>query len=107
MVAIYRNLMYEIVPKNQISINIDGSVQLCCATFDKAHVVAKSFLETSHSTLQSLRYSNAMCTPCMEKGQHVYFSYDVGKKLDQLGDKRLNETNSKFLFNWVILTSNR
>ena len=84
--------------KNQISINIDGSVQLCCATFDKAHVVAKSFLETSHSTLQSLRYSNAMCTPCMEKGQHVYFSYDVGKKLDQLGEKRLNEANSKFLF---------
>ena len=84
--------------KNQMSLNIDGSVQLCCATFDKAHVITPSFIDTPHIELQRLRYSNKMCNPCMEKGQHVYFSYSVGKKLDQLGEKCLAENKSKFIF---------
>ncbi len=84
--------------KNQVSLNIDGSVQLCCATFDKAHVVTPSFIEIPHMELQYLRYSNAMCTPCMEKDQHLYFTYDVGKKLDQLGEKNLSKNKSKFIF---------
>jgi organic radical activating enzyme len=87
-----------ILRKNQTSLNIDGSVQLCCATFDRGHVVAPSFIETPQTELQRLRYSNKMCTPCMEKGQHVYFSYNVGKKLDQLGEERLNKSKAKFIF---------
>jgi len=84
--------------KNQVPLNVDGSVQLCCATFDKAYVVAPSFIDTSHEDLQKLRYSNKMCNPCMEKGQHIYFTYDVGKKLDQLGEKCLSKNNAKFVF---------
>ena len=84
--------------KTQITLNIDGSVQLCCATFDQAYVVAPSFVDTPHVEIQRLRYANDMCGPCMEKGQHIYFTYVLGTKLDNLGEKNLSKNNSKFIF---------
>ncbi len=84
--------------KTQVTLNIDGSVQLCCATFDQAYVVAPSFIDTPHAELQRRRYSNDMCGPCMDKGQHIYFSYAVGKKLDDLGEQNLSKKDSKFIF---------
>jgi organic radical activating enzyme len=84
--------------KTQMTLNIDGSVQLCCATFDKAQVVAPSFVESSHNELQGLRYANDMCGPCMDSGQHVYFTYGVGEKLDEMGEQSLRENDSKFIF---------
>lgn len=83
---------------SQITMNMDGSVPLCCATFDREHIVAESFLDISHEDLQRARYDNPMCGACMEKGQHVYFSYNVGKKLDELGEETLRANGSKFRF---------
>jgi hypothetical protein len=73
-------------------------VQLCCATFDQAYVVAPSFIDMPHAEIQKLRYANDMCGPCMDKGQHIYFSYDVGTKLDDLGEENLSKNDSKFIF---------
>jgi organic radical activating enzyme len=84
--------------KTQMTLNIDGSVQLCCATFDKAQVVAPSFVNTSHNELQSLRYKNDICGPCMDNGQHVYFTMGVGEKLDEMGEQSLKANHSKFIF---------
>jgi len=84
--------------KTQMTLNIDGSVQLCCATFDQANAVASSFVETSHDDLQSLRYSHATCGDCMDKGQHVYFTYGAGQKLDEMGEESLKAAGSKFIF---------
>ncbi len=84
--------------KTQMTLNVDGSVQLCCATFDKAHVVANSFLDKPHKELQKLRYENDMCRICMNKGQHVYLTYQVGDKMDELGEESLKKNNSKFIF---------
>ncbi len=84
--------------KTQMTLNVDGSVQLCCATFDKAQVVTPSFVKASHNEIQSLRYKNDICGPCMDNGQHVYFTFGVGEKLDEMGEQSLKENNSKFIF---------
>lgn len=84
--------------KTQMTVNVDGSVQLCCATFDKALVVAPSFINTPHMELQKLRYDNDMCRACMNKGQHVYPTYLVGEKMDELGEKNLMANDAKFIF---------
>jgi hypothetical protein len=60
--------------------------------------VAPSFVDTPHVEIQRLRYANDMCGPCMEKGQHIYFTYVLGAKLDNLGEKNLSKNNSKFIF---------
>lgn len=84
--------------KTQTTLNVDGSVQLCCATFDKASVVAPSFLNHSHQEIQSIRYANDMCGPCMENGQHVYFTYGAGQKLDEMGEQTLLKSKALFKF---------
>jgi len=84
--------------KTQMTLNIDGTVQLCCATFDKAYVVAPSFVDMPHDEIQKLRYANDMCSPCMDNGQHVYFTYGVGEKLDEMGEQSLQGDNAKFVF---------
>ena len=39
-----------------------------------------------------------MCRICMNKGQHVYLTYQVGDKMDELGEESLKKNNSKFIF---------
>jgi len=84
--------------KTQMTLNIDGSVQLCCATFDKASMVAPSFVDMSHGEIQRLRYGNDMCGLCMDAGQHVYFTYGAGQKMDELGEQSLAARDSKFVY---------
>ena len=48
--------------------------------------------------IQKLRYENDMCRICMEKGQHVYLTYQVGEKMDQWGEESLRANDSKFIF---------
>lgn len=84
--------------KSQMTLNVDGSVQLCCATFDRASVVAPDFTRTPHMELQRLRYADPLCGACMDKGQHVYFTYGVGEQLDRMGEESLKENGSAFIF---------
>ncbi len=84
--------------KTQMIINVDGSVQLCCATFDRASVVAQSFVESPHMELQRLRYNNDLCGRCMVNGQHVYFTYGGGEIMDEMGERSLRENDSLFIF---------
>jgi len=84
--------------KTHMTINIDGSVQLCNYTYDNAYVVAPSFVDTSHMDLQQMRYSNDMCRICMDNAQHVYPTYLVGDGMDKIGEAALCENDAKFIF---------
>jgi len=49
---------------DQLTINFDGSVALCCATYTHPNV-SKSFLEQSIADLQVRRYADRGCELCM------------------------------------------
>ncbi len=51
---------------NQVAINFDGSVTLCCGTYDYANNVAKSFLDQSIVDLQKVRAQHELCKKCFE-----------------------------------------
>ena len=75
-------------------ISFDGTVPLCCNTFDKAHIVADSFLDTSHEAIQKAKHENPLCGPCMENGLHVFLAYEAGDIMDEEGNKVLSEIGS-------------
>jgi hypothetical protein len=54
----------------QTVINYDGSVPLCCATYDPAFVIAESFLNTSAEDLRKAKYSHSLCGACMKNHLH-------------------------------------
>ena len=54
----------------QMTINSDGSVPLCCGTYDKKYSIAPSFLDTDHAELQKIKYEHSLCATCMENGMH-------------------------------------
>jgi pyruvate-formate lyase-activating enzyme len=60
---------YRITDK--LSIRLDGSVGICCASFSPKIEVAKSFLDTPHAELQKLRLWHPFCGTCMRFGQGI------------------------------------
>lgn len=56
---------------NDMVINHDGSVALCCATYDKSTRITDSFFEVDHKELQRRKYKSEICRVCMERGLHT------------------------------------
>ncbi len=54
----------------EMSLNADGSVALCCGTFDKKYTIAPSFLDTPFDELQRLKYAHSLCATCMSHEMH-------------------------------------
>ncbi len=57
-----------VMREQEMTLNYDGSVALCCNVFDYAHNVAPDFLTTPHDDLQVLKAHNQLCGPCMAAG---------------------------------------
>lgn len=80
------------VRDHAIVINHDGTVPLCCNTYDRKHIIADNFLAETHEQLQAKRYDHELCGPCMDNGLHVYLGYETtGEETDALANERLRE----------------
>lgn len=78
----------------QMSIDADGGVPLCCATFDKRNRIAQSFLDTPFDELQRLKYSSLLCTTCMSHELHKTFLMTKQKKTDEIAMRNLGRRAS-------------
>jgi MoaA/NifB/PqqE/SkfB family radical SAM enzyme len=61
--------------ESQTAINYDGSVQLCCATYDPALVVAPDFLAIEADNLMNKKFAHATCNECIAGGFHSMMMY--------------------------------
>jgi hypothetical protein len=52
----------------EMALNYDGSVALCCNVFDYANNVAPDFLAVSHDELQARKNRHELCGPCQKAG---------------------------------------
>lgn len=70
-------------------INHDGSVGLCCATFDPANNIAANFLEVSAPILMDIKYKHPTCDRCIASGYHgMMCGYGMTNK-DEHGADRI------------------
>lgn len=74
---------------SQTVINYDGSVPLCCTTYDPAFVIAESFLNTSAEDLQKAKYSHSLCDTCMKNHLHKVFQYQPASEWDRACNEEL------------------
>jgi MoaA/NifB/PqqE/SkfB family radical SAM enzyme len=70
---------------DQMSINADGTVALCCAVFDKKNTIAQSFLDVSYEELQGRKYSHATCDKCMSHELHKVVTSANLDAVDRIG----------------------
>jgi pyruvate-formate lyase-activating enzyme len=75
-------------------INFDGSVPLCCNTFERQYIVADSFLDTDYQSLQKAKYENPACKTCMDNAIHVYLAFEAGEVMDGVGNAAIAEAGS-------------
>jgi len=60
--------------EKQVLVNWDGSVSLCCASFDPAiTVVEKDFLQVPVADIRRSKNKNPLCGSCMKTGVHQYY----------------------------------
>jgi MoaA/NifB/PqqE/SkfB family radical SAM enzyme len=58
----------------QMVVNWDGSVSLCCASFDPVQTrIVDSFLDVSLGEIQSRRQQNGLCQVCLDQGIDQYY----------------------------------
>lgn len=70
---LYKNRPCQLLEKN-IAINWDGSVSLCCASFDPNKTIVKEdFLSVSLSEIQEAKYKNSLCNKCIKYGINQYY----------------------------------
>ncbi|MEK7990355.1 MAG: hypothetical protein VSS52_005060 [Thiotrichaceae bacterium] len=78
----------------QMSINWDGSVGLCCGVFDHEYAIADSFLEVAHEELQQRKYQHPMCNVCMQNSLHKMATMTNIPEFNQIGNQMLEKLNS-------------
>ena len=53
---------------NQMAINFDGSVALCCSVYDTENMLNAMFLDHPHEELQAMKYLHPFCAICYKQG---------------------------------------
>ena len=64
---------------NQMAINSEGKVMLCCSVFDQNKYLLADYLDTPLQKLQKMKHSHEMCTKCMQEGLHVMMTFGDNK----------------------------
>jgi MoaA/NifB/PqqE/SkfB family radical SAM enzyme len=83
----------------QFAINFDGSVPLCCSTFDYANNVADDILDVSFAELQRKRYSHPTCARCFKA--KLAFDRNDGQadvRVRELANRRVKELGGRFSY---------
>jgi MoaA/NifB/PqqE/SkfB family radical SAM enzyme len=84
---------------NQVAINHDGSVALCCGVYDEKNNISPSFLQTPRDELQKLKYQHELCKTCMEKSFHTIGVYNGLGEWNRIGNEKLSALNAPFVVN--------
>jgi len=66
-----------ILRSQDMAINFDGSVALCCTVYEQQNDIAKNFLDKSHKELQKNKYEHPLCQKCLKIGVNQIFSTNL------------------------------
>lgn len=75
--------------RSRTTINFDGSVALCCATYDDEQIVAKNFLETSFEEIAKRKISNSFCKKCSDNNIDMIYTGVQSITINNLVSRRI------------------
>lgn len=76
----------------EMTINYDGSVSLCCNVFDYSNNVADDFLLLSHDDLQERKCRHQFCGPCLTAGYPNSCNLDAHPEIQAISSRRASFT---------------
>lgn len=80
----------------QMTLDFEGNVQLCCATFDSRRFTLGKYLSYSLEELQRRKYAHDMCGRCMRRGVHVYGTYG-GPEFDDIAARTIGPHGARLI----------
>lgn len=83
---------------NQLAINVDGSVALCCGSYDDEYTIAPDFLTKTYAELQASKYANPLCARCVSHGIHVTLVYGGVEQWNLVATRRLQAQGKRLSF---------
>lgn len=86
----------------QTSINFDGSVPLCCATFEKEQIIAENFLDVSRAELQARKYKHSFCKTCMKHSLDMVYTCVGAEHVENHAVSVLGPKYKDFLESWNV-----
>jgi hypothetical protein len=96
----------------QVVINADGSVALCCAVYDAGYNVAASFLEVPFAAIQEARLNHSYCDTCMSHDMHKVARMANGNLIDEVAFANIGQggawprTRRQVRTWWIAATHN-
>ena len=82
------------------TISYDGSVPLCCATFEGQQIIAKDFLSVDRQQLQSRKYQHDFCKKCQSKCLDMTYTDAEPQLINKEAIKVLGTEYADFLRVW-------
>ena len=95
----YRDCQYRTV---RTTINFDGSVPLCCATFEEAQIIAKNFLDISRQDIQAKKYAHGFCKKCQARSLDMVYTGAEPHLVEEQALAVLGEKYKTFLKDWNV-----
>lgn len=95
----YRDCQYR---QGRTTINFDGSVPLCCATFEENQIIAKNFLEHSRAEIQERKYAHSFCKTCQKCSLDMVYTNVEPQYVEDFAVSVLGQEYKKFLDEWNI-----
>lgn len=72
----------------QITLDYQGNVQLCCALYDSQKYSLAPYVSTPIEQIQRLKLGHDMCSQCTNLGLHMYVTYGV-PEFDKIAKQNL------------------
>ena len=95
----YKDCQYRQV---RTTINYDGSVPLCCATFEKDQIIADNFLEVSREEIQARKYIHPFCKTCQERSLDMVYTNVEPVLVEEYAISVLGDKYRQFLDEWNV-----
>lgn len=95
----YRDCQYR---KVRTTINYDGSVPICCVTFEDEQIIAKNFLEHSRAEIQKRKYTHSFCKKCQKCSLDMLYTNVEPHHVEDFAVSVLGPEYKKFLDEWNV-----
>ncbi len=83
---------------DQITLDVAGDVQLCCAVYDGDKYKVANYLNTPLEEIQKIKENFSICRTCTKHGLHVYYTHTSSELSDIAHQKRQAFEKEKNLF---------
>lgn len=98
-----------ILQENQIVVNYDGAVPICCGVYDPAFFVANDYLQVARDELMEKRKNYEFCAKCIDYGINNVLVYNPQQLWDAAVVQKQKDAGVKILtrmFSHPALTEN-